>query len=119
MPATRRGHGVGLGFHNFRRLTVPLGSRLGVTISRDRQDTDRLGVADFNRFTIFNSREFVAHAPDWPRSHPALHREMTELLLRQRLVAPAFLQDYAPGGRGKSALDEITEGRGLSARAGE
>jgi hypothetical protein len=112
-------HGVGLGFQNFRRLTVPLGNRLGVIISRDPQDADRLRVADFNRFTVFNSREFVAHAPDWPRSHPDLNREMTELLSRQRLVAPAFLQGYAPGGQGKSPLDEIMERGRTSAPASE
>lgn len=29
------------------------------------------------------------------------------------------LQHYAPGGKGKTVLDEITERRGLNARAGE
>jgi hypothetical protein len=33
--------------------------------------------------------------------------------------APGGLQDYAPGGKGKTVLDEITERRGLNARAGE
>ncbi|MGW5256633.1 DUF4238 domain-containing protein [Streptomyces sp. NPDC004012] len=74
IPAAFFDHGVGTGFHNFRRLTVPLGSRLGVIISRDPQDASRLRVADFNRFTVFNSREFVAHAPEWPGTHRALRR---------------------------------------------
>ena len=99
IPAAFFDHGVGTGFHNFRRLTVPLGSRLGVIISRDPQDASRLRVADFNRFTVFNSREFVAHAPEWPGTHPRLAQDLTELMMRQRMVAPAFLQDYAPGGR--------------------
>ncbi|MGW7260633.1 DUF4238 domain-containing protein [Streptomyces sp. NPDC054834] len=99
IPAAVFDHGVGTGFHNFRRLTVPLGSRLGVIISRDPQDASRLRVADFNRFTVFNSREFVAHAPEWPGTHPSLAQDLTELMMRQRMVAPAFLQDYAPGGR--------------------
>ncbi|CAL9637050.1 DUF4238 domain-containing protein [Streptomyces sp. enrichment culture] len=92
-------HGVGIGFENFRRLTLPLGSSLAVIISRDPQDASRLRVADINRYTVFNSREFVAHAPDWAKAHPVLARELPQLLERQRTVAPAFLQGYAPGGR--------------------
>ncbi|MBQ0855692.1 DUF4238 domain-containing protein (plasmid) [Streptomyces sp. BH-SS-21] len=92
-------HGVGIGFQNFQRLTVPLGSHLAVIVSRDPQDAARLRVADFNRFTVFNSREFVAHSPEWPKAHPQLAENLPELLKRQRTVAPAFLQDYAPGGR--------------------
>ncbi|MGW3479765.1 hypothetical protein ACWDMR_30660 [Streptomyces althioticus] len=99
IPAAFFDHGVGTGFHKLRRLTVPLGSRLGVIISRDPQDASRLRAADFNRFTVFNSREFVAHAPEWPGNHPSLAQDLTELMMRQRMVAPAFLQDYAPGGR--------------------
>ncbi|WP_330457373.1 hypothetical protein OIB37_10955 [Streptomyces sp. NBC_00820] len=54
-------------------------------------------MAAINRFTVFNSREFVAHSPQWKQAHPKLARELPELLERQRLVAPAFLQDYKPG----------------------
>ncbi|MCX5327841.1 DUF4238 domain-containing protein [Streptomyces sp. NBC_00140] len=92
-------HGVATGFHGFRRLTVPLASGLAVIISRDPQDSSRLRAADINRFTVFNSREFVAHAPEWPKSHPRLAQDLPYLLETQRMVAPAFLQDYAPGGR--------------------
>ncbi|WP_374230049.1 hypothetical protein [Streptomyces sp. OfavH-34-F] len=92
-------HGVVVGFQNFRRLTLPLGSTLAVIISRDPQDHSRLRVADINRYSVFNSREFVAHAPDWAKSHPDLARELPHLLERQRMVAPAFLQGYAPGKR--------------------
>ncbi|QUW78510.1 DUF4238 domain-containing protein [Streptomyces mirabilis] len=87
-------HGVGTGFHNFQRLTAALGSRLAVIISRDPQDISRLRVAELNRFTIFNSREFVAHAPEWPSVHPRLAQDLAELLMRQRMVAPAFSQGY-------------------------
>ncbi|MFF3418450.1 hypothetical protein ACFYW9_27655 [Streptomyces sp. NPDC002698] len=68
-------------------------------ISRDPQDASRLRVADFNRFTVFNSREFVAHAPEWSGTHPRLAQDLAELMMTQRMVAPAFLQGYAPGGR--------------------
>lgn len=90
-------HGVMTGFHNFRRLTMPLGSGLALIVSRDPQDASRLRVADINRYTVFNSREFVAHSPDWAKTHPDLAQELPQLLERQRLIAPAFLQDYAPG----------------------
>ncbi|MFJ2094663.1 DUF4238 domain-containing protein [Streptomyces sp. NPDC087901] len=92
-------HGVGIGLGNFRRLTLPLSSSLAVIISRDPQDASRLRVADINRYTVFNSREFVAHAPDWATAHPEFARELPQLLERQRMVAPSFLQGYAPGGR--------------------
>ncbi|MER5667878.1 hypothetical protein [Streptomyces mirabilis] len=68
-------------------------------ISCDPQDASRLRVADFNRFSVFNSREFVAYAPEWPGTYPGLAQDLTGLLMAQRMVAPAFLQDYAPGGR--------------------
>lgn len=48
--------------------------------SRDPQDDSRLRVADINRCSVVNSREFVAHAPDWARSHPNLARELPHLL---------------------------------------
>ncbi|GAA0696342.1 hypothetical protein GCM10009548_81050 [Streptomyces malaysiensis subsp. malaysiensis] len=78
---------------------MPLGSGLAVIVSRVPQDASRLRVADINRFTVFNSREFVAHAPEWPKTHPHLAQDLPQLLKRQRMVAPAFLQGYAPGGR--------------------
>ncbi|MFJ7200893.1 MULTISPECIES: DUF4238 domain-containing protein [unclassified Streptomyces] len=99
IPPALFDHGVGIGFGNFRRLTLPLGSGLAVIISRDPQDASRLRVADINRYTVFNSREFVAHAPDWAMAHPDLARELPQLLERQRMLAPTFLQGYAPGGR--------------------
>lgn len=99
MPVGFFDHGIGTGFDNFRRLTMPLGSRLAVIISRDPMDASRLDVADLNRFTVFNSREFVAHAPVWQREHPGLAGDLAQLLERQRFVAPAFLRDFAPGGR--------------------
>lgn len=90
-------HGVGIGFTNFRRITVPLGSSLALIISRDPDEVSRLDAAVINRFTVFNSREFVAHSPQWRRSHPRLARELPDLLERQQLVAPAFLHGYQPG----------------------
>ncbi|MFJ7255691.1 hypothetical protein ACIQWV_24625 [Streptomyces sp. NPDC098085] len=101
-------HAVGTGFHDFRRLTLPLGSRLAVIMSRDPQDASRLRVADINRYSVFNSREFVAHNPDWAKAHPDLARELPQLLERQRMVAPAFLQ----GGNCCSCSSGLAESEG-------
>ncbi|MET9770884.1 hypothetical protein [Streptomyces sp. NPDC006415] len=91
-------HGVEIGLQNFRRLTLPLGSSLAI-ISRDPHGASRLHAADINRYSVFSSREFVAHAPDWAKRHPNLARKLPELLERRRMVPPAFLQGYGPGGR--------------------
>lgn len=87
-------HGVGCGIADFRRVTVPLGTHLAVIISADPAEAGRLDVAALNRFTVFNSREFVAHAPAW--SHSA--SQLDSLLKLQRLVAPVFLKNYGAGG---------------------
>ncbi|MFG2698842.1 DUF4238 domain-containing protein [Kitasatospora sp. NPDC048407] len=92
-------HGVQVGLENFRRLTVPLGDDLALIISRDARDRARLDAAAINRFTVFNSREFIAHAPDWPDRHPDLALDLRSSLRTQRLVAPAFLQNYGSDGR--------------------
>lgn len=87
-------HGVGCGLADFRRMTVPLGTHLAVIISNDPSEAQRLDVAALNKFTVFNSREFVAHAPAW--SHGA--SQLGVLLKVQRLVAPVFLRNYGTGG---------------------
>ncbi|XVQ15124.1 DUF4238 domain-containing protein [Spirillospora sp. CA-255316] len=94
LPAAFLDHGVGAGFSDVRRVTVPLGSNLGLIISRDGHDAARIRAAEFNRYTIFNSREFVAYAPDWPARHSTLDREFRANLQTQRFVAPAFLWGY-------------------------
>ncbi|MFD4336879.1 hypothetical protein ACFWPP_06690 [Streptomyces anulatus] len=107
--------GVGIGFENFLRLTLPLGSSLAVIISREPQDALWLRVADFNRYSAFSSREFVAHARDWAKSHPDLARELPQLLERQRMVAPAFLQ--RPVHSRRPAVSEPTGPSGRPATA--
>ncbi|SFN48200.1 Protein of unknown function [Actinomadura madurae] len=94
VPAAYLDHGVGAGFHDARRITVPLGSNLGLLISRDERDADRIRAAEFNRYTIFNSREFIAYAPDWPTRHPSLNSELHSNLFTQRIVAPTFMWGY-------------------------
>ncbi|MFJ4668899.1 DUF4238 domain-containing protein [Kitasatospora purpeofusca] len=92
-------HGVGAGLHQFKRITMPLGSNLAVIISQDPRDADRLSAADINRFTVYNSREFVAHSSALPQSNPKLATALKEALAVQRMIAPAFLHGYGPGAR--------------------
>ncbi|MEU5383225.1 DUF4238 domain-containing protein [Kitasatospora cineracea] len=99
IPPAWLDHGVGVGPAEFRRVTFPLGTDMVVIISRDPRDAARLSASDINRFTVFNSREFVAHSPSWPTDHPRLAADLRDHLGTQRLVSPVFLQDYAPGGR--------------------
>ncbi len=99
VPPAFFGHGVRVGLENFRRVTVPLGDDLALIMSRDPRDASRLDVAALNRFTVFNSREFVAHSPTWAAEHPRLAADLQRCLRRQRLVAPAFLQNYGSGNR--------------------
>lgn len=62
MPGAWTDHGVSLGFSTCARITVPLAPDLGLIVARV-EDSARITAAAFNRFTIFNSREFVAHHP--------------------------------------------------------
>ncbi len=97
LPERWTHHGMGVGFSNCARITVPLAPNLGLIIVRnDRPDLRKVDAAAFNRATIFNSREFVAHhtggLPD-----PALHRSLLEDLCLQRQILPV-VRDAARSG---------------------
>ncbi|MFD3381936.1 MULTISPECIES: hypothetical protein [unclassified Streptomyces] len=91
-------HGVGAGIHEFRRITVPLGEGMALIICRDPDEARRLDTALLNRFTVFNSREFVAHSPGWAADHPRLAHDLSTWLDIQHMIAPAFLQEYGISG---------------------
>ncbi|WP_157876822.1 DUF4238 domain-containing protein [Streptomyces graminilatus] len=91
-------HGIGAGLDGFQRVTVPLGNDLALIITRDSGEARRLNTAVLNRFTIFNSREFVAHAPGWTGAHPKLAEDLPTWFEIQRMVAPAFMQNYGTHG---------------------
>ena len=94
LPVAYANHGIGLGFENFQRLTAPLSPTLGLIISRSEDDARKITSRAMNRFTIGNSREFVAHAPEWPSVAPVLFDAMNDELTTQRWLAqsifPAF-----------------------------
>lgn len=83
-------HGVGVGFGNCARITVPLAPDLGLVLTPPGQAHRGISAAAFNRATIYNSREFVAH-------HPAslpdqLQQSLAEDLGIQRWILPTILE---------------------------
>lgn len=83
-------HGIGVGFGTCARVTVPLAPDLGLVLTPPEQGTRGVSAAEFNRSTIYNSREFVAH-------HPAalpdqLQRRLAEDLDTQRWILPHILE---------------------------
>ena len=69
MPEAWTRHGMGVGFGNCARITVPLAPDLGLVLTPRGQVPRGIGTAEFNQATIYNSREFVAHHPAmaaWP-----------------------------------------------------
>lgn len=88
-------HGVGVGFGTCARITVPLASDVGLILTPPKQASRAISAADFNRATIYNSREFVAHHPT---SLPdQLRRNLADDLDLQRWLLPTILQGSIVG----------------------
>ncbi|WP_229070481.1 DUF4238 domain-containing protein [Actinoplanes sp. DH11] len=90
--------GIGIGFDNFQRLTMPLTPRIGLIISRDSADLNRIDSRKFNRWTVGNSREFVAHHPDWDAVAPSLYGAVIGHLDEQRFLAKYIFPALTAGG---------------------
>lgn len=91
VPVAWTRHGVGVGFATCRRITVPLGPKVGLVIARDSKDTNNITSQGFNRWTVYNSREFIAYTPGWQRQQPTLYEKMMKDIQTQRIVIPWFL----------------------------
>jgi hypothetical protein len=87
LPVAYANHGIGLGFENFQRLTAPLAPTLGLVISHSEDDARKITARAMNRLTVGNSREFVAHSPEWPDVAPSLFGAMSDELRTQRWLA--------------------------------
>lgn len=61
MPEAWTRHGIGVALHTCARITVPLAPELGLVLTPRGQLSRRITPVEFNRATIYNSREFVAH----------------------------------------------------------
>lgn len=81
-------HGAGVGFATCGRITMPLAPNLGLIIVRNnRPDLRAVDAAGFNRATIFNSREFVAHHTDGLQN-TAVQRSLLDDVRTQRTILP-------------------------------
>lgn len=88
LPEIWTRHGAGVGFATCGRITVPLAPTLGLIIVRNnRPDLRAVDAAGFNRATIFNSREFVAHHTDGLQS-TAVRRSLLDDVRTQRTILP-------------------------------
>lgn len=90
-PAAWAQHGVGVGFESCKRVTAPLAPNLGVLLTREEY-ASRVDAAVFNRYSIYNSREWVAVEPEWVTSKPRLFASAIEQLRLQRFLRPAMGQ---------------------------
>jgi hypothetical protein len=91
MPEAWTRHGVGVGFGNCSRITVPLAPDLGLVLTPRGQAPRSIGAAEFNRATIYNSREFVAHHPGWLPGQ-SLRQAFDEDVWTQRWILPMILE---------------------------
>lgn len=92
MPVAWTHHGVGIGFGNCGRITIPLAPNLGLIIHRtNRPDLRKLDAAGFNRATIYNSKEFIAHHPNGLPSS-SLQGALLQDLSTQRQILPIIIE---------------------------
>ncbi len=103
---------MSIGFNNCGRVTMPLAPNLGLIIHRTgRQDLRSLTAAEFNRATIYNSREFIAHHPNGMPS-TNLQRALLVDLQTQRRYLPIFI-DAAHSAAEKDARGSARQYRQL------
>jgi hypothetical protein len=95
MPDAWTRHGMGIGFQNCARITMPLTPNLGVVITRDQQGTRSITAAAFNRATVYNSREFVALHPAG-LANDSLRFALDDAIQTQRWLLPAILAGTRP-----------------------
>jgi hypothetical protein len=96
MPVAWTRHGMGVEFGNCARITVPLAPDLGLVLTARGQTPRRIGTAEFNRATIYNSREFVAHHPAWQPGQSS-QRAFDEDVSTQRWILPMILEGSTSG----------------------
>jgi hypothetical protein len=75
---------------------VPLAPDFGLVLTPRAQTRRAIGAAEFNRATIFNSREFVAHHPGWTPGH-SLQEAFQEDMRTQRWLLPMILEASTSG----------------------
>lgn len=78
-------HGFIVPLHECERVTIALSPDTGLYLHR-HEGRKRLKADDFNRYTVYSSRDFVAHNVNWPVSNPRLYKAMTEHMSLQRML---------------------------------
>ncbi|MEV4157838.1 hypothetical protein AB0J48_32930 [Nocardia salmonicida] len=112
LPEIWTKHGAGVGFATCGRITMPLAPNLGLIIVRNnRPDLRAVDAAGFNRATIFNSREFVAHHTGGLQN-TAVHRSLLDDVRTQRKILPILR------GAALSAADKDRDSAQRQASAG-
>ena len=86
---------MGIGFGNCARITMPLAPNLGLVITRGQRGTRGVKAAAFNRATVYNSREFVAHHPAGLADN-SLRFALDDAIQTQRWLLPAILEGTRP-----------------------
>jgi hypothetical protein len=82
-------HGFVVPLHECERVTIALSPSTGLYLHR-LEGRRRIKAEDFNRYTVYSSRDFVTHNVDWPTSHPRLYKSMAEHLALQRMLRRAM-----------------------------
>ena len=90
VPPAWTDHGIGIGFDTCARVTVALTPECGLLLQRDGP-VKHIRAELMNRWTILNSREFVAHSLNWPTQSPRLYRTAMADLRTQRFIFPRLL----------------------------
>ncbi|MFE5835840.1 DUF4238 domain-containing protein [Arthrobacter sp. NPDC056493] len=82
-------HGFGVPLHDCERVTIPLSPYTGLYLHRF-EGRRRLKAEDFNQYTVYSSRDFVAHNVDWSDMNPRLYKSMARQLELQRMLRMAM-----------------------------
>lgn len=82
-------HGFVVPLHECERVTIALTPTTGLYLHRF-EGRRRIKAEDFNRFTVYSSRDFVAHSLDWQDTNPRLYKSMIGQLELQRMLHGAM-----------------------------
>ena len=86
-------HGFIVPLHECGRVTIALTPTIGLYLHRF-DGRRRIKAEDFNRYTVYSSRDFVAHGLDWNEASPRLYKAMTGQLELQRMLRLAMPESF-------------------------
>lgn len=86
-------HGIGVPLSECARLTIPLSPQAGLILDRVSHGS-RIKAEDFNRYTVYSARDFVAHSVGWDVMNARLNRLMQDRLELQRTLRQAMASSF-------------------------